>query len=183
MTLMTIEKGIFEVKSVAGNPHLGGESFNDRLASDPANQFQSRHGKDLRCNPHSLCRLRAACERAKRALSSSSRTSIELDSLFENIDFSTSVTQKILSDFFDGRELNKSINPDEATCCGVAFQAAVLSGDGLSKRIYEHILLDIAPLSLGIETYEDRLSIGWPSGALSGGVMTNLLHLYSDDDI
>ncbi|KAJ9273634.1 hypothetical protein DTO212C5_268 [Paecilomyces variotii] len=198
VSLLTIEEGIFEVKSTAGDTHLGGEDFDNRLV----NHF------DLTTNARALRRLRTACERAKRTLSSSAQTSIEIDSLYEGIDFYTSITrarfeelcqdlfrstmdpvervlrdakvdkssvheivlvggstripkiQKLVSDFFN-KEPNKSINPDEAVAYGAAVQAAILSGDTSSKSTNEILLLDVAPLSVGIET--------------AGGVMTPLI--------
>ncbi|KAL1985544.1 hypothetical protein VTN96DRAFT_7764 [Rasamsonia emersonii] len=208
VSLLTIEEGIFEVKATAGDTHLGGEDFDNRLVNHFVNEFKRKYKKDLTTNSRALRRLRTACERAKRTLSSSAQTSIEIDSLFEGIDFYTSITrarfeelcqdlfrstmdpvervlrdakidkssvheivlvggstripkiQKLVGEFFN-KEPNKSINPDEAVAYGAAVQAAILSGDTSSKSTNEILLLDVAPLSVGIET--------------AGGVMTPLI--------
>ena len=208
VTLLTIDGGIFEVKATAGDTHLGGEDFDNRMVNHFVEEFKRKHKKDLTQNQRALRRLRTACERAKRALSSAAQTSIEIDSLFEGVDFYTSVTrarfeelcadlfrsclrpveqvlsdakmdkrsihevvlvggstripkiQGMVSDFFGGKELNKSINPDEAVAFGAAVQAFVLTG-GQSKQTDEMVLLDVTPLTVGIET--------------AGGVMTSLI--------
>ncbi|KDQ18016.1 hypothetical protein BOTBODRAFT_185417 [Botryobasidium botryosum FD-172 SS1] len=196
VSLLTTEEGIFEVKATAGDTHLGGEDFNNRLVNYFLQEFRRKNKKDLSTSPRALRRLHIACERAKRALTSATETTIEIDSLFEGIDFYTSITRarfemlcqdlfraalepvekvlrdsginksnvheivlvggstriprviKLVSDFFNGKEPNKNINPDEAIAYGAAVQAAILSGD-TSEKTQDILLFDVAPFSTG----------------------------------
>ena len=209
VSVLTIDEGsMFEVRSTAGDTHLGGEDFDNRLVDYFVQDFKRKNRKDISRNTRALRRLRTACERAKRTLSSSTEAAIEIDALHEGIDFYSKISrarfeelcidlfrstlepvekalrdakldksqihevvlvggstripkvQKLLQDFFHGKDLCKSINPDEAVAYGAAIQAAILSGDQ-SANVQDVLLLDIAPLSLGIET--------------AGGVMTKLI--------
>tara|TARA_Y100001970_G_scaffold293091_1_gene437697 strand:- start:67 stop:2001 length:1935 start_codon:yes stop_codon:yes gene_type:complete len=208
LSILNIDDGVFEVKSTAGDTHLGGEDFDNRLVNYFITEFRRKHKKDLSNNKRSLRRLRTSCEKAKRTLSSSTSASIEIDALYEGIDFYTKITrakfeqlcddlfrrcldpvatvlrdakldkgdiddivlvggstripkiQSMLSRFFNGKELCKSINPDEAVAYGAAVQASILSGN-VDDNLKDILLLDVAPLSLGIET--------------AGGIMTKII--------
>lgn len=208
VSLLTIDDGVFEVRATAGDTHLGGEDFDNLIVDWAADEFRRKTKMDIKENPRALRRLRTACEKAKRTLSSSSQATVEVDSLADGHDFNTTLTrakfeslcnhlfvkcmgpveqvlrdskiakdrvdevvlvggssriprvQQLLRDFFGGKELCQSINPDEAVAYGAAVQGAILGGQK-SEKINDIILLDVTPLTLGIET--------------AGGVMTPLI--------
>ena len=207
-SLLSIEEGIFEVLATAGDTHLGGEDFDNRMVDYFALEIKRKFKKDIKENPRGLRRLRTACERAKRTLSSSTQAVIEIDSLIHGIDFNSTITrarfedmcatdfrkcmapvekvlkdakksksqiseivlvggstripkiQTMLREYFNDKELCKNINPDEAVAYGATVQAAILSG-AKSEKLNDLLLMDVTPLSLGLET--------------SRGVMTNLI--------
>jgi len=210
VSLLTIDDGVFEVMATAGDTHLGGEDFDNKLVKYCVDDFCKKQGADKRSlqgNARSMRRLRTQCEQVKRTLSSAMRATIEVDSLFEGEDYHATITrakfenlcaqefqaclepvkkvltdakvvksevnevvlvggstripkiQKLLKTYFKEKELNRSINPDEAVAWGAAVQAAVLTNKMDADQA--PVLVDVAPLSLGIET--------------AGGVMTKLI--------
>ena len=207
LSILTIDDGVFEVIATAGDTHLGGEDFDNTLVEFCAAEFQKKTHVDIRDNARAMRRLRTVCERAKRTLSTSTQTVIEVDSLADGHDMNITLTRakfeqmcdslfrrtvgpldklladakmsksdihdivmvggstrvprirQLVSEYFGGKKLNDSVNPDEAVAYGAAVQAHILTGG--SSKTQDVILLDVAPLSLGLET--------------AGGVMTPLI--------
>ncbi|KAK4055341.1 Heat shock protein ssb1 [Microbotryomycetes sp. JL201] len=209
VSLLSINGGVFAVKATAGDTHLGGEDFDNALLTHFKAEFERKTKLDISGDARALRRLRSACERAKRTLSSVTQTTVEVDSLFQGTDFSAQISrarfeeinaatfrstidpvekvlkdakvdkakvddivlvggstripkiQSLVSEFFGGRQLNKSINPDEAVAYGAAVQAAVLTGQ-TSERTADLLLLDVAPLSLGVAMQGDVFGVVVP---------------------
>jgi heat shock protein 1/8 len=228
LSVLTIDDGVFEVKSTAGDSHLGGSDIDNYLVQYLAEEFKKKNKKDLLDNKKAISRLKAAAERAKRTLSSSTSATIEIDALYDGVDFYTTITraklenlcsaffkrcldpldlvlsdakmsknqihdivlvggttrvpkiQEMLSSYFNGKELCRNINPDEAVAYGAAVQAAILSGvkDETTNNM---ILLDVTPLSLGVETAGGMMTVLIPRGTVVPTKKTQTFSTASDN--
>jgi len=228
VSIITIDDGLFEVKSTAGDTHLGGEDFDNRMVTHFVEEFKRKFKSDVSTNQRALRRLKTACERAKRTLSTSTTANIEIDAFYDGKDFYSSITrarfeelcadlfrkcldpvekvlrdakmdksdihdvvlvggstripkiQKLLSDFFNGKELCKSVNPDEAVSIGAAIQGAILSGDK-SESLNQILLVDVAPLSIGIETAGNVMTVMIPRNSAIPIKKSQTFSTYSDN--
>ncbi|XP_078150674.1 heat shock cognate 70 kDa protein-like [Carex rostrata] len=206
VSLLSISNGLIEVKATAGDTHLGGEDFDNHMLNHFVEEFRKKQRKDISSNPKALRRLKTACEQAKRILSTTTQTVVNLDCLYEGIDFYSGITrarfeelnanlfekcieivtrchedagidkdnidvvvlvggstripkvQQLLKDYFSGKELCKSIHPDEAVAYGAAVHAANLSGQDC-EEIRNLVLIDVTPLSLGISLLGGSTSV------------------------
>ena len=227
VSLLTIDDGMFEVKATGGDTHLGGEDFDNRMVAHFVEEFKRKFKLEV-TNQRALRRLKTACERAKRTLSTSTSANIEIDAFYDGKDFYSSITrarfeelcgdlfrsclepvekvlrdakmdksnihdvvlvggstripkiQKLLSDFFNGKELCKSVNPDEAVSIGAAIQGAILSGDK-SESLNQILLVDVAPLSIGIETAGNVMTVMIPRNSTIPIKKTQTFSTYSDN--
>ena len=228
ISLLTLEDGLFEVRAINGNTHLGGEDFNNRLIEYCSEEFRRKTGIDIKSNEKSLSRVRASCEKAKITLSIATQAIVDIDALMDGEDLNVVITrskfedlcmdlfkkcipplenaikdakisknaihdvvlvggstripkiQQLVQEFFNGKELNRSINPDEAVAYGAAIQAAVRT-NVKDENIEKLVLLDVTPFSLGIETNKGEMKVFIPRNSTIPTKKTEIISNFNDN--
>jgi L1 cell adhesion molecule like protein len=199
MSILTIDGGLYETKGTAGDKFLGGSDVDNNIVEYMVNEFKRKFKCDPTTSPKAMKRFKNAAENIKKNLSTSTTSSIEIESVFEGNDYNSSITrakfeqicnpifekcialikqvmtdtdtkiqdineivlvggstripklQTMISEYFNNKQLNKSINPDEAVCFGAAIQGAILTGTN-DEKTKDLLLVDCCSLNLGIKT-------------------------------